>query len=305
MMLSQTTTQTQFYPWNGYQCGYEVYQSYSTKGRSELALLLIHPIGVGLSRKFWHRFCQQWQGRAELEPIYNPDLLGCGESDRPRVGYHPEDFAAPLKAFIETVIQKPVVVIVQGASLPIALELLALNPSPQIAGLILAGPPPWSVITKPRSRQRQRFFWNLFNSPFGALFYRYARRRQFLYSFSVRNLFAKTEDVDSQWLNMTQAGAQDLDTRHAVFSFLAGFWRKNYQTAIASMTQPTLVIMGDSASTMSRDSEQESPQQRLDSYCQVLKKGQGKMLSGRNVLPYESPTAFTTASQEFIQQLRS
>lgn len=302
-MVSLQTT-TQFYSWNDYQCAYEVYESDTTTGTSSVALLLIHPIGVGLSRTFWHRFCQQWQGRGGLETIYNPDLLGCGESALPRVAYGPDDFAAPLKELIETVIKKPVVVVSQGASFPIALELLAQKPYPEIAGLILAGPPAWSLITQARSRREQNILWNLFNSPLGGLFYRYARRRNFLWSFSVRQLFAKEDDVDQNWLKMLKAGSQDLNTRHAVFSFLAGFWRKNYESAIASISQPTLVLMGESASSISKDSHSESPQQRIDNYCQVLPNGQGKMLPGRNVLPYESPTAFTTACEAFVQQLR-
>lgn len=303
-MLSQETTQTKFYTWQNYQCAYEVIASTVTGRTSPYAILLIHPIGVGLSRKFWHRFCQQWQGRGNLETIYSPDLLGCGESALPRVAYTPEDFAAPLKELIETVIKKPVIVISQGASFPITLELLALKPSPNIAGLILAGPPAWSIITQEKTTRQQRLLWNLFDSPLGGLFYRYARRRNFLESFSVRQLFDKAEDVDQTWLEMLQAGAEDLNTRHGVFAFLAGFWRKNYEKAIASITQPTLVLMGETASSISRDSKAESAQERINNYCQVLPNGQGKIIPGRNVLPYESTTAFTTACEEFMQQLR-
>jgi pimeloyl-ACP methyl ester carboxylesterase len=303
-MLSQETTETQFYTWNGYQCAYEVLTPMATNKTSPVALLLIHPIGVGLSRKFWYRFCQQWQGRSVYETVYNPDLLGCGESALPRVAYTPEDFAAPLQELIETEIKKPVVVISQGASFPITLALLGLKPSPEIAGLILAGPPAWSIITQEKSARQQRLLWNLFNSPIGGLFYRYARRRNFLQSFSVRQLFEKAEDVDQQWLDMLEVGAADLNTRHAVFAFLAGFWRRNYESAIAQISQPTLVLMGETASSISRDSAVESAQERIDSYCNVLPNGQGKILPGRNVLPYESTTAFTTACEEFVQQLR-
>ncbi|AFZ51161.1 alpha/beta fold hydrolase [Dactylococcopsis salina] len=305
MILNQETQATQVYTWNNFQGTYEVIESTETGEKASIALLLIHPIGVGLSRQFWQRFCQQWQGKSQLETIYNPDLIGCGESALPRVAYTPEDFAAPLKKLIEEVIKKPVVVISQGASFPIALELLAMKPSPEIAGLILAGPPAWSIITQEKTEREQRLLWNLFNSPLGGLFYRYARRRNFLQSFSVRQLFEKTEDVDQEWLDMLKTGSEDLNTRHAVFSFLAGFWRKNYEGAIASITQPTLVLMGETASSISRDSDTESAQERIDSYCNVLPNGQGKILPGRNVLPYESTTAFTTACEEFIQQIKS
>ncbi|MFP4132860.1 MAG: alpha/beta fold hydrolase [Halothece sp.] len=304
-MLAQEKSQTQFYTWNSYQCAYEVRESNLTNQESPVALLLIHPIGVGLSRRFWDRFSQQWQGDGGVETIYNPDLLGCGETASPRVAYHPEDFAAPLKYLIENIIKKPVVIVSQGASFPITLELLGMTASENIAGLILAGPPAWSIITQPKSARQQRWLWNLFNSPLGGLFYRYARRRQFLESFSVRQLFSQAEDVDQQWLDMLKTGSEDMASRHAVFSFLAGFWRKNYESAIAQITQPTLVLMGETASSISKDSQPEPPQERIDQYCQTLPNGEGKILSGRNVLPYESTTAFTEACQEFLQQFRS
>ena len=293
--------ESQFYTWKNYQCAYEVVET-TAHQTSPFAILLIHPIGVGLSRRFWDRFCQQWQGRKTLETIYNPDLLGCGESALPRVAYTPEDFAAPLKALIETVIKKPVVVISQGASFPIALALFNLKPSPEIAGFILAGPPAWSIITQEKTEREQRLLWNLFNSPLGGLFYRYARRRNFLASFSVRQLFEKAEAVDQEWLDRLEAGAKDLNTRHAVFSFLAGFWRRNYESAIAQISQPTLVLMGETASSISRDSATESAQERIDRYLNVLPNGQGKIIQGRNVLPYESTTAFTSACAEFVER---
>jgi len=297
--------ETQFYSSNSYQCAYEVWESTTTGEASPLALLLIHPIGVGLSRKFWYRFCQQWQGRGGLEMIYNPDLLGCGETALPRIPYTPEDFAQPLKDLMETVIKKPVVVISQGASFPIAIALLGLNPEPGIAGFILGGPPAWSIITTEKTSRQQNLLWSLFNSPIGGLFYRYARRRNFLESFSVRQLFDQKEDVDQQWLEMLKAGSADVETRHAVFSFLAGFWRRNYESAIAQISQPTLVLMGESASSISRDSAAESSEERMIQYCQALPNGEAKLLPGRNVLPYESTTAFTSACLEFVQQVRS
>ena len=61
--------------------------------------------------------------------------------------------------------------------------------------------------------------------------------------------------------------------------------------------------MGETASSISKDSQPEAPQKRIDQYCQTLPNGQGKIISGRNVLPYESTTAFTEACKEFLQQL--
>ncbi|PSB27485.1 alpha/beta fold hydrolase [Chlorogloea sp. CCALA 695] len=290
---------TQFYAWKNYRCAYEHYSPDVGEDRHSTPLLLIHPIGVGLSRRFWHRFCNAWYQSGRTNPIYNPDLLGCGESDMPHIAYAPADWAAQLQHFLQTVIQKPVILVVQGALLPVALETVQLQTQPNlIQKLVLASPPAMALMTQPTGVRKQKFTWNLLDSPLGAAFYLYARRPQFLSSFSTRQLFANTEQVDSEWLDLLALGAANPASRHAVFSFLAGFWRQNYREAIAAITQPTLVIIGDRASSISRN-KQDTPERRLADYLKCLPHGEGVKIAGRNVLPYESTSKFTATLAAF------
>jgi pimeloyl-ACP methyl ester carboxylesterase len=301
---SQSAPATQFYQWRGYCCAYEIQAASQETAQDITPLLLIQPIGVGLSRRFWDRFCQAWFQSGQRNPIYNPDLLGCGESDMPHVAYSPEDWAAQIQYFLETVIQRPAIVVVQGASLPIALSLAQRQTEPGlIRGLVLAGPPAWELITQDTPTWQHKLLWNLFDSPLGNGFYRYARRRAFLQSFSTRQLFAKPEAVDGEWLDTLKQGSENLDSRHAVFSFLAGFWRQNYEAAIVHLHPPTLVVMGKDATSISRTGNSETPEQRIAEYLRRLPQGQGMQLSGRNVLPYEVPAEFVRAIAPFIQQL--
>lgn len=289
------------YTWQNYRCTYEVYPE--TSSRNDLPpLLLIHPIGVGLSGKFWHRFCQEWKQLNQQNTIYNPDLLGCGESDKPHVACMPKDWAEQLQFFLKTIVQKPAIVIVQGALLPVALELANIQPD-LVKALVLAGPPAWPLITQPRKKWRQKLAWNLFDSPFGNLFYRYARRRQFLQSFSSRQLFGSSQDVDTEWLDTLKAGSQEMKSRFAVFSFLAGFWRQDYQETIQKITQPTLVLVGETASSISQEGKQETPEDRLSDYLKYFPNGQGQKMSGRNVLPYEATAEFTKLVANFVNKL--
>ena len=289
-----------FYTWCNYRCAYDrLTPSNSSAG---VPLLLIHPIGVGLSRTFWQRFCTEWYGSGQRHLIYNPDLLGCGESAMPQVAYYPSDWAKQLQSLLQTVIQTPVVLVVQGALLPVAIELVHRQPD-LIRGLVLSGPPARTLIAKPTPNWQQRVSWNLFNSPFGRGFYRYARRSQFLQSFSVRQLFATADAVDAEWLAMLQKGASDPASRHAVFSFLAGFWRQDYTDAITTIAQPTFIAMGEQASSISRKGKSETPDERLQDYLTCLPHSEGVKLSGRNVLPYESTAAFVRAIAPFINGL--
>lgn len=299
-MAGITKLETQFYNWKDYRCAYEIAKQSSDS--EDIPLVLIHPIGVGLSRQFWRRFCQEWLQKGYKNPIYNPDLLGCGESDMPRVAYRPADWAKQLQHFCQTVVQKPAIVVVQGALLAAAIKLTQLQEeSNLIRALVLSDPPAWPVMTGESSPWQQKLVWNLFfDAPAGNGFYRYARRREFLASFSRRQLFAAIEDVDAEWLETLMEGSDNMASRYAVFSFLAGFWRKNYDRDIAAISQPTLVVVGDKASSISRQGKQQTPEMRLADYLKHLPRGQGVTIPGRNVLPYESVAEFVAAIAPFI-----
>ncbi|MEH1950051.1 MAG: alpha/beta fold hydrolase [Nostoc sp.] len=296
-----TASPSQFYSWQNYRCAYEVHQPINTTSEG-IPLLLIHPIGVGLSRRFWQRFCREWYSTGQRNSIYNPDLLGCGESEMPRIAYTPSDWAEQLQSFLQIVVQKPVILVVQGALLPVAIQLVEKE-SNLIAGLVLSGPPAWALMTNKPPEWQEKFLWNVLDSPFGSAFYRYARTPKFLRSFSIRQLFASENAVDTEWLNTLLAGAENPASRHAVFSFLAGFWRDDYTSFIASIGQPTLAVMGETSSSISQDNKKETPDERLAHYLACLPKSRGIKINGRNVLPYESTTEFVAAIAPFINEV--
>ncbi|MBW4582415.1 MAG: alpha/beta hydrolase [Tildeniella nuda ZEHNDER 1965/U140] len=294
-------TPTLFYTWQNYRCAYD---RLAPDGAPDgVPLLLIHPIGVGLSRTFWQRFCNEWYRVGQRNLIYNPDLLGCGESAMPQIAYYPSDWAKQLQYFLQTVIQTPVVLVVQGALLPVAIELVHLQPN-LVKGLVMSGPPARTLLAK-TTPVWQQVSWNLFNSPLGDGFYRYARRSQFLQSFSIRQLFATADAVDAEWLAMLKQGAADSASRHAVFSFLAGFWRQDYTDKLTTIAQPTFIAMGEQASSISRKGKSETPDERLQDYLTHLPNAEGVKLAGRNVLPYETTAAFVEAIVPFIRGLET
>ncbi|WP_017303500.1 alpha/beta fold hydrolase [Spirulina subsalsa] len=290
-------TTTQFYTWQSYPCAYDCHHPPADSPLGT-PLLLIHPIGVGLSRQFWQRFLKTWYQQGHRQKIYNPDLLGCGESAMPRLAYHPDDWAAQLEYFVKTIIQEPVIIVAQGALAPVALACVARFPD-LIRGMVWSGPPAWRLITTPTQSRQQKIAWNLFDTPLGVAFYRYARREAFLRSFSQRQLFAQESDIDGEWLEQLHQGSRNLNSRHAVFSFLSGFWRQDYGKAIASIPCPTLVLFGEGASSVTRGYV-ESADQRLGAYLDHLPQGEGRKIPGRNVLPYESTAVFVEVVGEFI-----
>ncbi|MGC1305833.1 MAG: alpha/beta fold hydrolase [Phormidesmis sp.] len=301
----------EFFIWQNYRCAFESVPAQGGAPKSEPALLLIHPIGVGLSKAFWQPFMQRWTAMSESHrAVYNVDLLGCGESDMPAKAYTPQDWAEQLNYFIMEVAREPVVLVVQGALLPVAVRLMALPAAAKVKGLALSGPPAWRLMTTPADQWKQLLSWKFFDSVLGNLFYRYARRERFLRSFSERQLFARAEDVTDGWLKMLDQGSQNLNSRYAVFSFLAGFWRQDYADAIARIQQPVLIVIGENASTIDRTTAKEentdsvaSNEKRLQDYLDHFPRAVGVSIPGRNVLPYESTDEFVSAVDAFIANL--
>ena len=251
-------------------------------------LLLIHPVGVGLSARFWDRFINHWKETSDERELIAPDLLGCGSAPCPRQPLTPDDWAKPLIDLLRRRNSEAVILVSQGASLPIALALM--NSAPElVSGLIAISPPGWRVLKDSFPLKRSKQLWNmLFSGIIGNVFYRYARRRSFLKSFSEKNLFARQQDVDEQWLETLHEGSKGMDSRWAVFSFLAGFWRSGWEATLTAVEIPFLVVFGRSATGIGRSSNWDDLEERLKIYNSKLNNAQIHTIEGRNVLPYES-----------------
>lgn len=278
--------------WNGFDCAFRVE---GDRERGGTPLLTIHPIGVGLSGAFWNRFTAEWRRTGHPNALVHPDLLGCGASAMPHRLTRPEDWAGQLLSLLDVAAIPRAVVVVQGGSLPIALELQRLRPG-AVAAMVLVGPPSWGLLHRPgdpgAADRRWRWF---FATPAGTLFYRYARSRGFLRSFSVRQLFDDPADVDEEWLAMLALGSRDLASRFAVFSFLAGHWLRDWSAELDAIRCPVLTLFGEHASGIGRRGGSDSPQRKLADYGAGLAAVEGRLLPGRNVLPYESTAAFSEA----------
>ena len=145
--------------------------------------------------------------------------------------------------------------------------------------------------------------WGIFISPIGNAFFRYARTRKFLYSFSSEKLFAMSENVDDEWLNTLIADAKNMNGRYAVFAFLARFWQRDYSSDIPSISQRTLLVVGEKARGISKESKTETTDERLAYYLNCLPQSQGVKIIGKNVMPYEYTQAFVEAISPFIASI--
>lgn len=80
-------------------------------------LLVVHPVGIGLSSWFFDRFLEEWIG----SEVFAPDLIGCGDSEcwvpSERGLFIPLDWVRALETLWREEIRKPMVVLSQGGAL--------------------------------------------------------------------------------------------------------------------------------------------------------------------------------------------
>ncbi|WP_338440825.1 alpha/beta hydrolase [Synechococcus elongatus IITB4] len=279
---------------SGDRYSYEIWGDLTT---GKTPLLLIHPVGVGLWRRFWQRFCLAWCAQS-ARPLIVPDLLGCGDSDMAQHPYSPQDWAEQLAHLLRVEIQQPAIAVAQGALMPAAVALVETDPD-WVQGLVFSGPPAWRVIERKQTAKQQRRLWRLFCSPLGWLFFQYARSPFFLRRFSRRQLFAQAEQIDREWMQLLAEGSRKQASRHAVYAFLSRNWQQGWGDRLAKIPQPTLLLFGEGASSISRDGRTEDARDRLQAYAEVMPCNQGQILKGRNVLPYESTADFIAALNDF------
>ncbi|KAL1500499.1 hypothetical protein AB1Y20_013156 [Prymnesium parvum] len=218
-------------------------------------LLLLPPIGVGIDRSFCDRFLSAWAAHASYgAAVHAIDVIGMGDSApkpsmrRPWGGYAtpprtPAAWAAQLLSYIRSELHEACVLVAQSNLCAVALEAAAREPG-ALRALVLVGPPAVEALSADKSAAAIAKVWRLTSSPVGAALFRFARRKAFLASFSKQNLFADPSQVDEAYLEMCAKGAEDTATRHAVFSFVAGTWRRDYRPVLASLRIPTLIVSG-------------------------------------------------------------
>lgn len=285
------------YQYGDFTCAFR--KKEASKGReADPPLLLVHPVGIGLSSWFWDKFLEEWQGGE----VFAADLIGCGQStawEPAKEGmFVPLDWVRALESLWAQNIQRPCVVVVQGGLAPVGVQLMARKTaewdgSKDVCGLVLASPPSFDAMRKGLDSDEVATNWNWLSSKPGQLSYYVLRGRPFVKFFSNLFLFAGGS-ADEQWLQAACQGATE-EAKWPVFAFNAGLViAKGFDDeiqAISERGQPILVISG---SEDGRTGKREASAASLAS-CELI------TLPGKNVVPWESPREAASAILEFCK----
>jgi len=278
-------------------------------------LILIHPIGIGLSSWFWKQFINYWDGTNEL---LAPDLLGCGlENGNDEWNPAAEVMLRPDKSTtlayteaIETLLQQRIVakaeydfvyygqqheqkcvVVSQGGLAPVALELAARNPD-LVSHLVLISPPTWAEMINPLPSTDRAKKYRAYTSPMSYMTYD-ALERPFGFRTYMQRYFKRRPD--DQFVSFATEGARVTKlARAAVASYNSGaLFDRSYEHDLRMIEQPTLILCGTS--------DAQRTEQR-ESYLFEMQDAAMAMVEGKMMLPWESPVEVRNAIKAFVRE---
>lgn len=300
-LVSANTVEFRTYLYEDWKVRYR-YKPAARGHERDSPLLLIHPVGIGLSSWFWDKFLDEWSGG----PVYAPDLLGCGSTvwdPKQRDLSFPDSWVQACEALLLSSKSSPFPlwsdnsfnrsqkwsVVTQGGLAPVGVRMAHRNPS-RISHLILTSPPTWTEMTTAiPTKELQRNYQFLQSPVLGSAAFAVLETRSAVKFFS--NLFLFAETCDSQWLDQVQVGI-GVDQRPPVMAFNAGFCQQeSYESELMELRQPTLILQG----------QDDTARNRAD-YVQKMKNSQLQTVSGKNVLPWENPRTAGEAIREFLSQ---
>jgi pimeloyl-ACP methyl ester carboxylesterase len=300
--FSSPCVSVESYEHNGWNLTYR-YKPASKGYEKKTAILLIHPVGIGLSSWFWERVMKEWTG----PDVYAPNLIGCGIQDGSdawdpdeRGLSFPLGWVKGVETLMQTVLSssqpalsisgnyKPAsyIVVAQGGLAPVGVLLAARNPD-QVQQLVLASPPTWKDMTTPVPQSELDQNYNFFRSPIlGKLAFGVLESRWAVEFFS--NQFLFSEPCDADWLDFAMAEAC-IDARPPVMAFNSGFCvHRSFQEELCKLDQPTLILEG-----------QDDKRPRHE-YVERMRNCRLIRLPGQNVLPWESPKQVVDAILDII-----
>ena len=229
------------------------------------AVMLIHPIGVGIGRWYYDRLMlaldEKYGGGDRRYVFISPDLLGSGSACSPIIESGEEIKKLPLltirdwseqleelmadyeaKSTSEGHVVENWCVVANGGCSPIALKVaehaaeLTVPFEGKVTNVVLSSPPRLPFFLEGTDPAEVQKSYRTLCGPAGKLFWWYSLRKggRFVQKFSERNLVGNPESLGEAWTpNCVATGKLDGGrSRYSTFAFLAGTLQEGCQASL-------------------------------------------------------------------------
>ena len=281
------------YEHDGWTCGYR------HKTGCEPAIVLLHPVGIGLSSWFWTRVM------AELpNEVYAPDFIGCGRSDpwdpAERGLFLPLDYSRQVEELWRQKIAKPCCVVAQGGLAPVGVYLASRSSdrwdgARAVAGLALSAPPPFADLAEGLDSAEVARNLDFLQSSLGRQLVKLLRSAFFVKFFS--NLFLFADSCDEAWISNCLVDDARPKSIEPVLTFNAGVVgaRGLFDELKMQVPQPVLVIEGSA----------DKRSQKRGGYAETVPDLERVAIEGScNVPPWERPGLVADAIGALVLRAR-
>lgn len=308
---SNSNIQLQRYTHKAFNLTY-LYKEAAPGREKDRPIVLIHPVGIGLSSWFWKRLMDSYE---DNPPIYAPDLIGCGIDhgadawDPDKIGlFFPLSWVEGVETLINEIVipeyresqtlQLPsmfgfnkqsdgCLVIAQGGLAPVGIMLAKRNPL-TVSNLMLTSPPTYKDVTTAVPTAELQRNYDFLRSPiFGPIAFNLLESRALIKFFS--NQFLFQEECDEGWLDETERESVFVAARTPVQAFNAGLLQhRSFEDDLKESPQPKMIVSGEGDK---RAVNRLPFKEELDT-CSLV------TIPGLNVLPWESPEALVDLIKE-------
>lgn len=212
---------------------------YHTSGRGE-PMLFLHGIYPGASSFEWSRVYPEFALGYE---VVAPDLIGFGESQRPRHGLDADDHVRSLADLCYSVFDgRPALIVASGFGAAIAVKLAIQHPE-LISRLILFAP----IGLDATLRRTPIGLRTLANTPVMNRFvYRnYFAKRPFVRGWLTKIGYADPSRLRDDVVDVLVSFASQYGAEHAMFAFLRGRLLYDVKSQIRRLMQPVSILWPD------------------------------------------------------------
>lgn len=205
-------------------------------------LIFVHGVCPGASSYEWSKVYPEFAGPYR---VLAPDLIGFGESARPKASIGAADYARTLAEFIRATCNQPPVLVGSGLGAGFCVLLASQHPE-LVERLILLMPTGLTEFGKSQVSISARMVSRL--PLLNRFLYRnYQSTKTAVRSWLTRYGFSKPEAVTDEIVEVFTTCAQQNGAEHSILNLYAGRLSFDLESRIKTLTQPLTLLWSDSA----------------------------------------------------------
>ena len=204
-------------------------------------IVLVHGVYGGASHRTFRNLVPLLD--KAKQPVYLLDLLGTGESDKPRKSYTIDDLDKFVEIFLAEVVKQRSTVVTESLAGTAALKVSSKRPD-LIRRLILINPTGINSLAQAPSVREQRLFDRLWNDDNALLAFYDNLLNDNSLKFFLKFGFSNDELVNDELLNDFRVMKPNIDQRFISLSFVSGQIYRSFKESSENIFIPVLGIFG-------------------------------------------------------------